>query len=236
MQNTSKDALYLIPMPISEIELNWSIPLNVINQISTIQCFIVENAKVSRHFLKQVNPKIIWDNILIFEMDKHQMQSQNNEILKLMKQYHVVGLMSDAGLPCIADPGNHVVRIAHDNGITVKPLIGPSSIILALIASGLNGQSFKFNGYLPSKPEERKKSISALEKICKESTQLFIEAPYRNEAMFSDLIKTLGAETRLLIASDICGENEYILCKSVKLWRENPIQIGKVPCMYAIGS
>jgi 16S rRNA (cytidine1402-2'-O)-methyltransferase len=236
MQSTSKETLFLIPLPISEIELNWSIPLNVINQISKIQCFIVENAKVSRHFLKQVNPKIIWDNVLIFEMDKHQIQSQNNEILNLMKQHRLVGLMSDAGLPCIADPGNHVVRIAHENGITVKPLIGPSSIILALIASGLNGQSFKFHGYLPSKPEERKQSISALEKICKESTQLFIEAPYRNEAMFSDLLKTLSPETRLLIASDICGENEYILCKTVKWWLEYPIQIGKIPCMFAIGA
>ena len=97
-------------------------------------------------------------------------------------------------------------------------------------------QSFKFHGYLPSKPEERKQSISALEKICKESTQLFIEAPYRNEAMFSDLLKTLSPETRLLIASDICGENEYILCKTVKWWREYPIQIGKIPCMFAIGA
>lgn len=235
MNNTSKDVLFLIPMPISEIELNWSIPLNVINQISKIQCFIVENAKVSRHFLKQVNPKIIWDDIMIFEMDKHQIQSQNGDILKLMQQHHVVGLMSDAGLPCIADPGNHVVRIAHDNGIQVKPLIGPSSIILALIASGLNGQSFKFHGYLPSKPEERKKAIGSLEKICKDTTQLFIEAPYRNHAMLADLIKTLNPETKLLIASDICGESEFILCKSVKWWRDNPIEISKIPCMFAIG-
>jgi 16S rRNA (cytidine1402-2'-O)-methyltransferase len=222
-------------MPISEIELNWSIPSYVINQISKIQYFIVENAKVSRHFLKQVNPNIVWDNIVVFEMDKHQIQNQNKDILKFIQQHHCVGLMSDAGLPCIADPGNHVVRIAHENGIQVKPLIGPSSIILALISSGLNGQSFKFHGYLPSKPEERKKTISALEKICKETTQLFIEAPYRNHAMFSDLLKTLTSDTRLLVASDICGENEFILCKSIKWWRENPIELGKVPCMFAIG-
>lgn len=235
MNNTSKDVLFLIPMPISEIELNWSIPLNVINQISKIQCFIVENSKVSRHFLKKINPNIVWDNIIIFEMDKHQIQSQNKEILNILQQHHCVGLMSDAGLPCIADPGNHVVRIAHENGIQVRPLTGPSSIILALIASGLNGQSFKFHGYLPSKPEERKKSIIALEKICKETTQLFIEAPYRNHAMISDLIQTLNSETKLLIASDICGDNEFILCKSVKWWRENPIELGKIPCMFAIG-
>jgi 16S rRNA (cytidine1402-2'-O)-methyltransferase len=235
MQKTSKDVLFLIPMPISEIELNWSIPLNVINQISKIECFIVENSKVSRHFLKQVNPQIIWDNITIFEMDKHQIQSQNKDILNLIQKHHHVGLMSDAGLPCIADPGNHVVRIAHDNGIQVKPLIGPSSIILALIASGLNGQSFKFHGYLPSKPEERKKAIASLEKICKDTTQLFIEAPYRNQAMFSDLIKTLNSDIKLLIASDICGENEFILCKPIKWWRENPIELGKIPCMFAIG-
>lgn len=222
-------------MPISEIEINLSIPLDVINQITTIQCFIVENSKVARHFLKRINPQINWDKIEIFEMDKHQINQANNEILKFLKQKHHVGLMSDAGLPCIADPGNHVVRIAHENGIKVKPLTGPSSIILALISSGLNGQNFKFNGYLPSKPEERKKAIIGLEKICQNSTQLFIEAPYRNEAMFLDLLKILSPQTRLLVAFDVTGENEHIICRNIKWWRDNPLKIGKVPCMFAIG-
>ena len=222
-------------MPISEMEINWSIPLNIINQISTIQCFIVENSKVSRHFLKKVNPNIIWDNIFIYELDKHQIQSQNHEILKLLKQHKQVGLMSDAGLPCIADPGNHVVRIAHENDILVKPLTGPSSIVLALISSGMNGQNFHFNGYLSSKPEERKKDIAALEKLSKETTQVFIEAPYRNERILEDLIRTCLPETYLLVAKDITGENEMIISKPIHWWRKNPMVLGKVPCIFAIG-
>lgn len=228
--------LFLVPLPLSDSDINWSIPLLVIEQISKIQCFIVENAKTSRHFLKKINNKIDWSAIEILELDKHNVSGQKSEIKALFEKYKEIGLMSEAGLPCIADPGNEIVKLAHQLNFNVKPLIGPSSIVLALISSGMNGQSFKFNGYLPAKPEERKKSIAVLEKNCFDTTQLFIETPFRNDAMLGDLLKTLQPKTRLMLAIDISGENELIISRTVSEWIQNPIQIGKVPCMYAIGT
>lgn len=232
---TKASVLYLVPTNITEIDVNWTIPSNVINQINNIQVFIVENAKTTRHFLKLLNPSINWVEKLIFELDKHQPDLQKKEILELLKSGKDIGLMSEAGLPCIADPGHEVVRMAHDNDIIVKPLNGPSSIILALISSGLNGQNFKFNGYLPSKPEERRKSIQILETDSAKTTQLFIEAPYRNDNMLKDLIDVLKPETRLLMAKDITGENELIICRKVSWWKNNRIELGKVPCLFGIG-
>lgn len=213
----------------------WSIPELVISQVSEIQHFIVENAKTARRFLKQMNSDIDFSAIHILEMDKHHIKNQEHDIRAMLHQHDKVGLMSEAGLPCIADPGNIIVRMAHESGISVKPLIGPSSIIMALIASGLNGQSFKFNGYLPGKPDERKKAIQELERLSNGCTQLFIETPYRNDAMLIDLIKYLRPDTRLLVSSDITGESESIICRKISWWREHPMQIGKIPCMFGIG-
>ncbi len=227
--------LFLIPIPLSDSDIDWSIPLLVKDQILKIQSFIVENSKTSRHFLKQLNPGIDWSKIQIFELDKHRLNDQNKEILSILGNSESVGLMSEAGLPCIADPGNHVVRIAHENGIRVRPLTGPSSVLLALISSGMDGQNFRFNGYLASKPEERRINIIRLEQAVREGTQLFIEAPYRNDAMFKDLLATLKPETRLLLAIDISGAGENIICRKVSWWKSNPISIGKIPCLFAIG-
>lgn len=235
MQNPNASVLFLIPMPISEIDINWSIPLHVINEISKIQVFIAENAKTARHFLKQVKPDIIWAETEVIELDKHHLLTQIEELKRVLKNNPSVGLMSEAGLPCIADPGNLIVRAAHDMGIRVRPLTGPSSIVLALIASGMNGQDFRFNGYVPSKPDERKKAIQQLEKLKREATQLFIEAPYRNEKMLEDLVKTLQPDTRLMVAKDITGENEWIVSQPVSWWRKQSIVLGKVPCLFAIG-
>lgn len=233
---TKLQTLFLIPMPISEIDNNWTIPLNVINQVKNIQYFIVENSKTSRHFLKAVNPEIDWSQIHIFELDKHQPDSQKNDITQLLRAGHDIGLMSEAGMPCIADPGHHVVRIAHEHAIKVKPLVGPSSILMALISSGLNGQSFKFNGYLPANSEEKKKVLLRLEKESALCTQLFIEAPYRNDKLFQDALQMLNGNTRLLVAKDICGEEEYIVCKKIADWKKEGLSIGKIPCLFAIGA
>jgi 16S rRNA (cytidine1402-2'-O)-methyltransferase len=235
MQNANASVLFLIPMPISDIDINWSIPLNVLNEISKIQVFIAENAKTARHFLKQVNPSIIWSDIEVIELDKHHISTQIEELKHILTAHPVVGLMSEAGLPCIADPGNLIVKAAHDLGIRVRPLSGPSSIVLALIASGMNGQDFRFNGYIPSKPEERKKAIQQLEKLKREATQLFIEAPYRNEKMLEDLLRTLQADTRLMVAKDITGESEWIVSQPISWWRKQSVVLGKVPCLFAIG-
>lgn len=235
MSKASAKVLYLVPVSISEADVAWSIPALVKRQVSEIQHFIVENAKTARRYLKLMNPTVELSNIHMLELDKHNLSAQLPEIRSFLLVNDTVGLMSEAGLPCIADPGNHVVRMAHDNHIRVKPLSGPSSIILALISSGLNGQNFKFNGYLPGKPDERKKALSELEKMARNSTQLFIETPYRNDAMFQDLLRCLHPDTRLLIASDITGEHENIACYKISKWREQNATIGKVPCIFAIG-
>lgn len=235
MSKASAKVLYLVPVSISEADVSWSIPALVSKQVSEIQHFIVENAKTARRYLKLLNPSVDYGNIHMLELDKHNVNAQLSEIRSFLQAHTSVGLMSEAGLPCIADPGNHVVRMAHDMQIRVKPLTGPSSIILALISSGLNGQNFRFNGYLPGKPDERKKALTELEKMARNSTQIFIETPYRNDAMFQDLLRCLHPDTRLLIASDITGENESIVCRKVSAWREQNIAIGKVPCIFAIG-
>ncbi len=235
MSKPHSKALFLVPLPISGADVNWSIPLHVINQIVKIQCFIVENAKTARHFLKQLNPGVNYQEIQILELDKHDINSQLKEIRELLNQNDLVGLMSEAGLPCIADPGNHIVKMAHEMDIRVQPLSGPSSIVLALIASGLNGQQFKFNGYLPVKPDERRQAILSLEKEAAKTTQLFIEAPYRNDKMLSELIQTLNAGSRLLLAIDITGENEKIICRTISWWKTRQFEIGKVPCLFGIG-
>lgn len=235
MQNISPPVLYLIPVPIAEGDLDWIIPLNVKNEIINLQYFIVENAKSARQFLKQVNPDINWGEIVIVEMDKHKGYEQNEDIINIMKSSHKVGLMSEAGMPCIADPGHHIVRLAQSKGWKVKPMVGPSSILLALISSGMNGNCFKFNGYLPSKPDERKKALQQLEKESQSCTQLFIEAPYRNDKMINDLLQFLKPETRLLIAWDITGSHENLISKKVSEWKKNKPEIGKVPTLFAIG-
>jgi 16S rRNA (cytidine1402-2'-O)-methyltransferase len=231
-----KSVLYLVPIPINQADVHWSIPQKVIEKIQSIPCFIVENAKTARHYLKRVHPGIVWDKVHIEEMDKHNMAQQMNTFKTLFKTYPEIGLMSEAGLPCIADPGNSIVQLAHAQQVRVSPLTGPSSIVLALIASGLNGQSFKFNGYLPSKTEEKRKQLLLLEKQCIHTTQLFIEAPYRNEQMLKDLIQMLQANTKLLIAFDIGGEQEMIICQPVQWYRNNTIQLSKTPCMFGIGN
>ncbi len=235
MLKQSANVLFLVPSPISEGDINWSMPLHVIEQISSIQCFIAENAKTARYVLKKLNPAVNFEQINIFELNKHDLNSQLQELRILLKQNEQVGLMSEAGLPCIADPGNHVVRIAHELDIQVRPLTGPSSIILALIASGLNGQQFKFNGYLPAKPEEKKQAVLQLEKECFSATQLFIEAPYRNEKLLETLVQVLKPSVRLMLAIDISGDQEKIICKPVSWWKANRFSIGKVPCIFAIG-
>jgi 16S rRNA (cytidine1402-2'-O)-methyltransferase len=235
MLKQTSNVLFLIPVPISETAIDWSIPLEVIRQVITIKAFIVENAKTARHYLKQMNPQVNYSEINMLEMDKHDMNSQKQEIKDFLISNPSVGIMSEAGLPCIADPGNHIVKMAHELGIKVKPLSGPSSIILALIASGLNGQQFKFHGYIPSKPEERKTAISLLEKDAVKATQLFIEVPYRNDKMLEELINILRPETKLLVAIDITGNDEQIICQSVTWWKKNKMLIGKVPCIFGLG-
>ncbi len=234
-QIENKNTLFLIPVGLSETSTDWYLPQNVLKTIHSIHFFIVENAKSARQFIKFIQHPVPIQNIEIYELDKHDLDGQHSEIKALLKVNKMAGLMSEAGLPCIADPGTHVVKLAHELDIIVKPMTGPSSILLALISSGLNGQSFKFTGYIPSKPAERKVAIQKLESECIISTQLFIEAPYRNDHLMDDLCLVLKPETMLLLAIELTSENERIICKPAAWWRLNKFEIGKVPCLFGIG-
>lgn len=226
--------LYLFPISIADNSMHNVIPSTVLNQYKSITLWFVENARTCRQFLKKIDSSIDIDLLTIFELDKHQPQQQLQDIESLMKTHHFIGVMSESGLPCIADPGNLVVRIAHKLGVKVKPFVGPSSILLALMASGFNGQNFKFNGYLPIQSDTLKPFLLNLEKESAKTTQLFIEVPYRNDKTFQFLVQHLSPETYLLIAKDITGENEYIQCKPIKEWKKSDIVIGKTPCVFGV--
>jgi len=226
--------LYLFPISIADNTMHDVIPSEVLNQYKSITLWFVENARTCRQFLKKVDATINIDELTIFELDKHLPMNQLQEIELLMKQHQIIGVMSESGLPCIADPGNLVVKIAHKIGIKVKPFVGPSSILLALMASGFNGQNFKFNGYLPIQSETLKPFLLNLEKESAKTTQLFIEVPYRNDKTFQFLVQHLSPETYLLVAKDITSENEYIQCKPIKEWKKSDIVIGKTPCVFGV--
>ncbi len=226
--------LYLFPISIADNTMHDVIPSEVLNQYKSITLWFVENARTCRQFLKKVDATINIDELTIFELDKHLPMNQLQEIESLMKQHQIIGVMSESGLPCIADPGNLVVKIAHKIGIIVKPFVGPSSILLALMASGFNGQNFKFNGYLPIQSETLKPFLLNLEKESAKTTQLFIEVPYRNDKTFQFLVQHLSPETYFLVAKDITGENEYIQCKTIKEWKKSDIVIGKTPCVFGV--
>lgn len=227
--------LFLIPVSLSDVDLSWVLTPNVHKIIHSLKAYIAENAKTARHFLKQAEHPLPISEIEILELDKHQPDQQNKALLDFMQKYKEVGLMSEAGMPCIADPGNKVVRLAHENDILVKPLTGPSSILLALTASGMNGQSFKFSGYLPQKPAERQAAILKCEKESSESTQLFIEAPYRNDQMLKDLCRILKPNTYLMLAIHLTAEDEKIISRKISWWKQQQLEIGKVPCLFGIG-
>lgn len=233
--SNNKNTLFLIPVGLSDTDINWYLPLNVLKTIHEIRCFIAENAKTARQFLKFIKHPVPIQSIEILELDKHHPEGQKEEIGQFLKKHGIVGLMSEAGLPCIADPGSYVVKLAHKMNMKVRPLTGPSSILMALIASGLNGQNFRFNGYISSKLPERKQFIQKLELESLTCTQLFIEAPYRNDQLLKDLCNFLRRDTMLLLAIDLTGENEKIISKPVQWFRDNPVVVGKVPCMFGIG-
>lgn len=236
MQKIDKNnTLFLLPLGMSNSDYQWFLPENVRLKYFEITCFIAENAKTLRHFLKFIQHPTPLPEIEIFELDKHNIESQKSELKNILIQNTKVGLVSEAGMPCIADPGSMIVGIAHQLNINVKPFVGPSSILLALVASGMNGQQFKFNGYLPHKPDDRKKAIIKLEIDSKNTTQLFIETPYRNDKFLGEICAILQPNTQLLLAIDLTGENEKIISKPIHWYKKNAIEIGKLPCIFGIG-
>ncbi|MGQ7871041.1 SAM-dependent methyltransferase [Sunxiuqinia sp. sy24] len=229
--------LYLIPITLGESELNTVIPENHREIIRSISHFIVENIRTARRFLKKVDKNIDIDSLHFYELNKHTNKNQLHTYLDPIKENQPVGIMSEAGCPGVADPGADVVRIAHEQNIRVIPLVGPSSILLAMMASGMNGQNFAFNGYLPIQKGEKAKQIKHLEnRIYSENqSQLFIEAPYRNLQLLDDLLQNCKPQTKLCIACDLTLETESVKTLSIGDWKKQKPDIQKRPAIFVLG-
>lgn len=230
-------ALYLIPVTLGETEINQVLPSYNHDIIVNIKHFIVENIRSARRFLKKVEKSIDIDELTFYELNRHTDRKIIGEYLTPLKAGESVGIISEAGCPAIADPGADVVAIAQKQGIKVVPLVGPSSIIMSVMGSGFNGQSFAFNGYLPVEVPQRIKALKKLEnKVYNEDqTQLFIETPYRNGKMFETIINTLRPDTKLCVAAGITCPEEYIKTKTIAQWKKDPLpEMGKIPAIFLI--
>ena len=227
--------LYLVPNKLGESK-TYNFPIYQSTLINNIKYFIFENEKPGRAFIKNINPKKNQSELNISILNKYSTEKDINSFLNPCLNGNDIALISDAGCPGIADPGSEIVRLAHENEIKVIPLVGPSSILLALMGSGMNGQNFKFNGYLPIEKNERKKKIKILENKSLVTTQIFMETPYRNNKFFSTLLSTLKPETKLCVACDLTLITEYIKTKEVKIWKSTKVDIHKRPTIFLIQS
>lgn len=226
--------LLMIPIPIADDSLH-TLSSEVAQHTLDLRHYFVENLRTARRFLKTLHPNIIIDNISFSEIDKH--NGPDIGTLKTwLKEGYDVGVMSEAGCPGIADPGANLAAVAQNMNVTVVPLTGPNSLILALMASGLNGQSFCFNGYLPVKEPARSKKIKALEQVSQkeQQTQLFIETPYRNNAILDDLLKNCSPGTRICIAQNITAANAFIKTDTVANWKKNKPVLEKLPAVFLL--
>ncbi|MEM1215425.1 MAG: SAM-dependent methyltransferase [Bacteroidota bacterium] len=237
MENTLKPQLYLLPVPLGDDALH-TIPAYVIDIIHQLDVFIVERAKTARHFLKAVAFPRRFDDCLFFELNKRTDSTDIPHFLRPIRQGRAVGLLSEAGVPAVADPGSQVVRLAHQQGISVMPLVGPSSILLAVMAAGMNGQQFTFNGYLSPKRPDLAKDLKRLEQraLRQKETQLFIETPYRNQAVFEAALSVLAPDTLLGIAMDVTLPTQYIRTHPISAWRKHPApDLHKRPAVFSSG-
>ena len=225
--------VYLIPSMLHEEGLQ-SVPGYITGVVKQCQVFFVENERTARRYLKILAKEIIIDNYEWFKMDIS--AETDDSFRKKIKEGKAIGIISEAGCPGIADPGQQLVAIAHEMNVEVKPLVGPNSILLALMASGMNGQQFRFAGYLPIKDHERNKAIKDLEtdSVKKNSTQIFIETPYRNNQMMEALCKNCNPSTKLCVAVDLTGQNEWIKTKSIADWQKNKPDIHKRPAIFLL--
>ena len=232
----SKGKLYLIPTPLGEYDAAEVLPAPVLEIIPRLNCFVVEELRTARRFLSRAGLKGQIDGLEFHTLNEHTDDRTVHGYLSLFNEGRDVGLLSEAGLPAVADPGARLVALCHENGIQVVPLVGPSSLMLALMASGLNGQSFAFVGYIPAKTEERRSALKTLEKrsASLKQTQILIETPYRNDALLGDMLGCLGESTRLCVAANLTCPDEFVLTRSVREWKKNPLTIGKRPCVFLI--
>lgn len=232
----TKGTLFLIPVPLADHAAQKSFTAFLGDTINALNTYIVENEKTARKFLKEAGIKTPQSELVIHDYGKHKRNDSMVPYFKELMTGKDVGLMSEAGCPGIADPGAEVILEAHKRGIRVVPLVGPSSILLALMASGFNGQSFTFNGYLPIDKVERGKRIKELENLAqaKRQTQIFIETPFRNNHLFEDILKNTAAQTLLCVACNLTGEDEFVKTMSVGQWRQERIDLHKKPTIFLI--
>jgi 16S rRNA (cytidine1402-2'-O)-methyltransferase len=226
--------LFLIPTTLGDSQLNDVFPEIIKQVVKKIDFYIVENEKSARKFIKQICPEKKQSELTIFQLDKHDKSAFLSEYIQPLLQGKDAGLLSEAGLPAIADPGSLVVALAHRKQISVKPLVGPSSLLLALMASGLNGQKFSFQGYLPKEQTELKRKLKQLEQISmrENMAQLFIETPYRNHKMLDSLLRFLQPNTLLTIASDLTLPDEFVKTLPVKIWKKQKLDLHKRPTVF----
>lgn len=231
-----KGILYLIPTTLGESNPDDVLPQTVKRAIEFIDCYIVENEKTARRFIKSIYPEKVQSSLIISSLNKHTEVSEHNEMIQPCLQGVNVGLMSEAGCPGVADPGAAIVKLAHEKGIQVVPLVGPSSILLAMMGSGMNGQSFAFNGYLPIDKSDKKSALKNFEKLSfdKNQSQIFIETPYRNNKLLEDFLQTLQPNTHLCIAADITLPTEYIKTMKVSEWKKATIDLHNRPTIFII--
>ena len=227
--------LYLIPTPLGDNEPAEVLPQAVLDCACRLQCFVVEELRTARRCLSRYGLRGHIDELELHVLNEHTTPAEVEAMLPLFDGRDV-GLLSEAGLPAVADPGAALVALCHRHGIQVVPLTGPSSLMLALMASGLNGQSFAFRGYIPAKTEERRNAIKALEKQSRtlNQSQILIETPYRNDALLADLLQGLSPATRLCIAADLTLPTQYIRTDTIEGWRKASPIVGKRPCVFIL--
>jgi 16S rRNA (cytidine1402-2'-O)-methyltransferase len=228
--------VYLIPTVLHEGQTN-CLPAYILDAVKSCNVLFVENVRTARRYLKY-----LWKDLVIDEYEWHNIKEISDTTVSTFKQkiseHKIIGIMSESGCPGVADPGQQLIDIAHKQNIPVKPLVGPNSILLALMASGMNGQRFEFLGYLPIDAEEREKAIRQLEAASKQKncTKIFIETPYRNNQLLTALIKTCQHNTKLCIASQLTAPDEFIKTKTIKEWRNHLPDIHKNPTIFLVWS
>jgi 16S rRNA (cytidine1402-2'-O)-methyltransferase len=230
--------LYLIPTTLGETAVEKVLPAENMEIVRSLRYFVVENTRTARRHLKKMVPEIVIDDLDFKELNEHTQSAELELLLSPLNQGFNIGILSEAGCPGIADPGADLVMLAHEKGIRVIPLVGPSSILLSLMASGLNGQNFAFIGYIPVKPAERSAAIRDIERSSSrdKQTQIFIEAPYRNAKLLDDLLAVCNGQTRLCIAVDITLESEFVVTKTIAQWKRAVPDINKRPAIFLLQS
>jgi 16S rRNA (cytidine1402-2'-O)-methyltransferase len=230
--------LYLIPTTLGDSPIEKVLPAEIMEVVRSLKYFVVENTRTARRHLKKMVPEIVIDDLDFKELNEHSQHIGLELLLEPIRQGFDVGILSEAGCPGVADPGADLVRIAHEQGIRVVPLVGPSSILLSLMASGMNGQNFAFIGYIPVKPAERAIAIRDIERNSARDhqTQIFIEAPYRNAKLLEDLLAICNIQTRLCIAVDLTLDSEFVVTKTIANWKKAVPDINKRPAIFLLQS